>query len=109
MDENFMASLRPVLSDLKLRVGYGVTGQQDLGDDFFPYLPVYVIGNNGNLEPNTTSYPNPIPESLRGQYGSDYAFINVLKPNGYNTDIKWEETHMERWCRLRFPQQPHQR
>lgn len=88
-----MASLRPVLSDLKLRVGYGVTGQQDLGDDFFPYLPVYVIGNNGNLEPNTTSYPNPIPESLRGQYGSDYAFINVLKPNGYNTDIKWEETH----------------
>ncbi|WP_279150072.1 SusC/RagA family TonB-linked outer membrane protein [Muribaculum intestinale] len=93
IDENFMASLRPVLSDLKLRVGYGVTGQQDLGDDFFPYLPVYVIGNNGNLEPNTTSYPNPIPESLRGQYGSDYAFINVLKPNGYNTDIKWEETH----------------
>ena len=92
IDEDFMASLRPVLSDLKLRAGYGITGQQDLGDDLFPYLPIYVVGNNGNPEPNTTAYPNPIPESLRNHYGSQYGYINVIKPNGFNPSIKWEET-----------------
>ena len=34
------------ISDMKLRLGYGVTGQQDIGLDF-PYLPVYTINKDG--------------------------------------------------------------
>ena len=41
LEENFMEGARDVMNELKLRAGYGVTGQQDLGDDYFPYLPVY--------------------------------------------------------------------
>ena len=80
-----MEPTRSVLSDLKIRASWGITGQQDIGDDFFPYMPIYTIGNNGNSAPNTTAYPNIIPDGKGG-------FINVIKPNGYNSDIKWEET-----------------
>ncbi len=85
IDEAFMKPTRSVLSDLKIRASWGITGQQDIGDDFFPYMPIYTIGNNGNSAPNTTAYPNIIPDGKGG-------FINVIKPNGYNSDIKWEET-----------------
>lgn len=85
LDEAFMEGARGWMTTLKLRAGYGVTGQQDLGDDLFPYLPAYTIGNNGDPTPNTTAYPNIIPDGKGG-------FINVIRPNGYNPDIKWEET-----------------
>lgn len=84
IDEDFMEPVRNVFSELKLRAGWGITGQQDVGDSYFPYLPIYTIGNNGNPDPNTSSYPDIRPN------GSGY--INIIKPNGYNSDIKWEET-----------------
>ncbi len=83
LDEAFMEDTRDWLSQLKLRAGYGVTGQQDLGDDYFPYLPIYTIGNNGNPGTNQWAYPNP----------NGNGYVNPIKPNGYNSDIKWEETH----------------
>ena len=83
LDEAFMEGARGWLSELKLRAGYGVTGQQDLNDDYFPYLPIYTVGNNGNPGTNQWAYPNPL--------GPGY--INPIKPNGYNSSIKWEETH----------------
>ena len=83
LDEEFMEDTRGWLSELKLRAGYGITGQQDLNDDYFPYLPIYTVGNNGNAGTNQWSYPNPV--------GNGY--VNPIKPNGYNTSIKWEETH----------------
>jgi len=63
------------ISDLKLRLGYGITGQQDLGNaarNF--YLQQYTIGGG-----NSQYY-----------FGSTPTFVGV--PNAYNTDIKWEET-----------------
>ena len=39
-EENFLKDVN-VLSDLKLRLGWGITGQQNIGDDF-AYLPLYV-------------------------------------------------------------------
>lgn len=83
LDEAFMEDARGWLSELKLRAGYGITGQQDLNDDYFPYLPIYTVGNNGNPGTNQWAYPNPL--------GPGY--INPIKPNGYNSSIKWEETH----------------
>ena len=60
------------LSDLKLRAGYGVTGQQDIIDDY-PWMTTYSI-----------SFPE-----------SSYLFdewYHTYRPNGYDNDIKWETT-----------------
>ena len=70
--EKFMEAL-DFLSDLKLRIGYGVTGQQDIGEDY-PYLARYVLSDS----------------SARYQLGDNYYF--TLRPQGYDEQIKWEET-----------------
>ena len=76
LDENFMEGARNVMNELKIRAGYGVTGQQDLNDDYFPYLPVYSVSTD-------VSHRYPL--------GSQYIF--PVTPGAYNADIKWEETH----------------
>ncbi len=68
-NEEFMSSSSDVISQLKLRVGYGVTGQQEIGD--YLYLANYSIGSNVN-----------------SQYLGSY----LMKPDGYSPDLKWEET-----------------
>ncbi len=62
-----------VLNNLKLRLGYGVTGQQDIGG-FYEYLPRYLA-----------SFDN-----AQYQFGSE--FVTTLRPEGYDANIKWEET-----------------
>ena len=71
-DESFLKEVN-ALSDLKLRLGWGVTGQQDIGNDW-PYLPVY-------RESTATA-----------QYQFGNAFYKTLRPNPYDANIKWEET-----------------
>lgn len=61
------------LSELKLKAGWGVTGQQDIGAGLF-YLPQYFLGNQ-----NT-------------QYSIDGNYFPVAQPGGYNPNLKWEET-----------------
>ena len=68
-EEPWMKATKDVLSNLKLRLGYGVTGQQEIGD--YLYMPTYSLGSNPT-----------------GQYLDSY----LLKPNGYSPDLKWEET-----------------
>jgi len=63
-----------VLSQLKLRLGYGITGQQNINHGNYPYLPKYTLSQN------TAAY----------QMGNQ--FYLTLRPEGYNPDIKWEET-----------------
>ena len=43
-EENFLKNVN-FLSDLKLRLGWGITGQQDIGDDF-AFLPLYVTSDD---------------------------------------------------------------
>ena len=69
LNESWMEPAREVLSNLKLRLGYGVTGQQEISD--YLYIPTYSLGTNPT-----------------GQYLGSY----LLKPNGYSPDLKWEET-----------------
>ena len=71
-DESFLRNSH-TLSDLKLRVGYGVTGQQD-GINNFIYLSYY------NLSNFTASYP----------FGVNY--YQMYRPTGRYENIKWEET-----------------
>lgn len=62
-----------VLSDLKLRLSYGQTGQQDILNDY-PYMTTF-----------TVSYP----ESCY-PFGNEWYY--TYRPNGYDSDIKWETT-----------------
>lgn len=80
LEESFMEGARGVMNELKIRADYGVTGQQDLGDDLFPYLPVYTQWTG-----NTSLYPNLTTTGGNG--------VTPVQPEGYNTTIKWEETH----------------
>ncbi len=60
-------------SDLKLRLGWGVTGQQDINSGDFPYLPAYTPS-----------------QGLFYDFGG--TFYDLLRPNPYDANIKWEET-----------------
>ncbi len=35
------------VSDLKLRLGYGITGQQDISQGDYPYMATYFAGQDG--------------------------------------------------------------
>ena len=80
LEENFMESARSYMNELKIRAGYGVTGQQDLGDDYFPYLPVYNQWTGGGAV-----YPSITGQPTVGTY--------PFYATAYNSNIKWEETH----------------
>lgn len=62
-----------VLSNLKLRASYGVTGQQE-GIGNYNYLPVYIYSVTG------------AEAFINGQY------INTYRPEAYVSDLKWETT-----------------
>jgi TonB-linked SusC/RagA family outer membrane protein len=72
-EESFLADVEAV-SSLKLRAGYGVTGQQDIPGQYFPYLAVYQASNN------------------LAQYQLGDTFYTTLRPNAYDPNIKWEST-----------------
>lgn len=60
------------MNKLKLRLGWGVIGQENIGD-YYAYLANY-----------QASY-----ENAQYQFGDE--FVNTLRPNGYDENIKWEE------------------
>ncbi len=62
------------LNYTKVRLGWGVTGQQDIGNNYYAALGAYE-----GSEP-TAAY----------QFGDD--FVNTLRANGYDGEIKWETT-----------------
>ena len=71
-EEKFLRDSR-VVSDLKLRLGYGITGQQD-GIGNYAYLSFYSLSNTG------ASY----------QFGN--TFYQGYRPSGYNPALQWEQT-----------------
>ncbi len=71
-DESFLKDVK-VLSDLKLRLGWGVTGQQDIGNDY-PAQARYITSSPGSY------------------YMIGGTYLPTLRPNPYDPDIKWEET-----------------
>ncbi|MBB6002381.1 TonB-dependent receptor [Arcicella rosea] len=60
-------------SDLKLRLGWGITGQQDISSGDYPYLNAYTPS-----------------QGIKYQIGN--TFYTLLRPNAYDPNIKWEQT-----------------
>jgi hypothetical protein len=71
--ESFFESVKPVVSELKLRASYGVTGNQDVGGTY-PYTPLFQQSN---------------PQA---QYQFGNTFVNTWRPNPYDKNFKWETT-----------------
>ena len=70
--EGFLQSVK-ALSNLNLRLSYGITGNQD-GIADYSYLPVYGLGDN----------------TSQVQFGN--TFYNMASPAAYDANIKWEQT-----------------
>ena len=64
------------LSNLKLRLGWGITGQQDIGV-VYPSIPLYLSADQG------------------AQYQFGNQFITPFRPQPYNPNLKWEETETQ--------------
>ena len=62
------------LSDLKIRASYGITGQQNIGNDFY-YAPRYVVSDQ------------------YGQYWLGQDPYYTSRPEVFNEDLKWEKTY----------------
>ena len=71
-EEKFIKNFRAI-SNLKLRLSYGQTGQQDIGS-YYQHLATY-----------TSSY-----NDARYLFGDEW--LTVYRPNGYDPNIKWETT-----------------
>jgi len=70
--ESFLQNNK-AFSDLKLRLSYGITGNQD-GIANYNYLPVYSLSDN----------------TSRVQFGNN--LYNMATPAAYDAGLKWEQT-----------------
>lgn len=71
-EESFLKNV-DAISDLKLRIGYGITGQQDGLDNYYPVIRYTTSG-------------------LAYQYTMGNTAYTTVFPQVYNPDLKWEET-----------------
>lgn len=72
-EEAFLVDVDAV-SELKLRLGWGITGQQDISDSDYPAQALYRESSPGSYYP------------INGEY------LPTLRPDAYDPNIKWEET-----------------
>ena len=71
-NESFLKNVQWI-DELKLRLGWGMTGQQNGIDDFY-YTPKYAISDTYALYP----------------FGNQY--YQTMRPTKYNTELTWEKT-----------------
>jgi TonB-dependent starch-binding outer membrane protein SusC len=71
-EESFLKNV-DAISNLKLRLGWGITGQQDIGSDF-PAQAIYTVSSPGSYY------------LIGGEY------VPTLRPSAYDGTIKWEQT-----------------
>ena len=79
IDEPWAKDLKDVMNEWKLRLGWGITGQQDIGG-YFDYMATYKMATQGSFYP-----------AINGDY-SNGKYQATLYPTGYNRNLKWEET-----------------
>ncbi|MFV8328372.1 SusC/RagA family TonB-linked outer membrane protein [Flavobacterium sp. ZS1P14] len=71
-EENFLKDVTSI-SSLKIRGGWGITGQQDIGVSY-PSIPLYLASNS------------------TAQYQIGNTFYTTYRPQPYNSNLKWEQT-----------------
>ena len=69
------------LSDLKLRVGYGITGQQNINQGDYPYLPTY-----------TSSKEHAFYTLGEVDADGNYIYYSSYRPGEYDEQLRWEQT-----------------
>jgi TonB-dependent starch-binding outer membrane protein SusC len=72
-DEAFLRDSK-VVSQLKLRLGWGVTGQQDIMDNWYPYIPTFLSSDKWSM------------------YQLGNIWYTTLRAGAYDQNIKWETT-----------------
>ena len=72
LEEDFASGLKNTFSNLKLRVSYGITGNEDIAD--FLFTTFYSYGT----------------DDAAYQFGNE--FVQTLRGTGVDPEIKWEET-----------------
>ena len=86
--ETFLRDVHAI-NDMKLRVGYGITGQQNLGVDYY-YLPTYTTAQDHAYYPVLDGgKDNPLYAGTDAN-GNDVYLTS--RPGVYNTDLTWEKT-----------------
>jgi iron complex outermembrane receptor protein len=73
LEEKMFSSLKGKISSMKFRASVGITGQQDIYNDY-GYIANYAYGTG------TAQY----------QFGSN--FVDVLRPDAYDYFLEWEKT-----------------
>ncbi len=102
MKETFMPD-QNVCNDLKLRLGWGITGQQEINQGDYPYMATYTttknygayypVGGEDNYAKEDKDGNTLTPEN--GQYVKDLngnILYSSYRPNAYNRDLTWEKT-----------------
>lgn len=70
-EESFIGK-SDMVNELKLRLSWGKTGQQDVGSNYYPYIPTYTASTSGAYY----------------QFGD--TFYPTLRPDAYDANLKWE-------------------
>lgn len=70
-EESFIGK-SDLVNDLKLRLSWGKAGQQDVGTNYYPYIPTYTASTGGAYY----------------QFGD--SFYSTLRPDAYDANLKWE-------------------
>ncbi len=73
MEEGFMSDVTSI-SNLKLRAGWGVTGQQDQPGQYYNYIARYRASD------------------AEAQYQLGNTFYTTLRPEAYDANYRWEKT-----------------
>ncbi len=76
IDEEAFLKDSKTVSNLKLRLGWGITGQQEVFE-FYPSIPLYSGADQG------------------AQYQFGDSFVVPYRPEAYNPSLKWEETETQ--------------
>ena len=79
-EEAFLRDVNAV-SDLKLRLGWGITGQQDIGSD---YVGLILYEGNKEYADGTLGEIDPVT--------GEFIYNSTSRPKEYNLDLTWEKT-----------------
>ncbi len=89
------------LSELKLRLNYGITGQQEIGQGDYPYFATYYVNQKGALYPvgggnqvyvDATGKPVYDGSGTPVVDGDGLPLYYHYRPDAVNTELTWEKT-----------------